>query len=255
VRGSISREQLKAFFTSVIDSRETERLIMGLDPRQFSSGEHVQAAIVSLQDAVSTFQAARYALIEAQAHLAHYGNDAGGNPSPAAAFFTQYYLEDAYMRLPRAADLVATTLARYLEIPDKDVEREQKLAGSVSRGLANYLTRHLQDSSIAKGFQRLTDREDWKFVVNLRDSWVRGKAVRIQGAGIAHSRQVGWAILEEQQAERTARDFGMLLVNPVVRRTQAEYSLPLLFSRATGAYNAMVTLFHQVYEELARSAI
>ena len=101
MRGPIPREQLKQFFTSLIDSRETERQIMALDPAQFAADEHVQAAIVSLQDAVVMFQGTRYALIEAQAHLLHYGTVADGTPAPAGLFYAQFYLDDACVRLPR----------------------------------------------------------------------------------------------------------------------------------------------------------
>lgn len=254
MHGPIPKEKLKDFFTSLIDSRETERLIMAIEPRAFPSDEHVQAAIVSLQDAVVMFQQARYALVEAQAHLRFFGEDNEGNPTPAALFYGQYYIEDAYLRLPRAADLVATTLILYLEIPTKALEPELKSPGGLSRGLAKYLARHLHDSNIAKAFQRLYDSDDWRFVVTHRDTWLRGQALRIQGAGLAHSRQVGWDIMEEQQAQRSARDFGSLMVNPVVRRAQLEYNLPTLFARSKGGYNAMVTLLHSVYEELARSA-
>jgi len=254
VHGPIPKEQLKQFFTSLIDSRETERLIMALDPQQFSADEHVQAALVSLQDAVMVFQSARYALVESQAHLAYFGNDNDGNPSPAALFYAQFYIDAAYLRLPRAADLVATTLILYLEISNKDLDPEIKSVGGLSRGLAQYLAKHLQNSTIAKSFQRLYDSDDWRFVVTHRDAWLRGEPIRTQGAGIPHSRQVGWEILEEQKVERTSRDFGSLMVNPVVRRTHLEYSLTSLMARAKGGYNAMVTLFHTVYEELARSA-
>ncbi|MSR64917.1 MAG: hypothetical protein EXS18_03950 [Verrucomicrobiae bacterium] len=254
MRGPIAKEQLKAFFTSVIDSRETERVIMALDPRQFSAEEQVQAALVALQDAVAVFQGARYALVEAQAHLAFHGTDADGTPTPAAIFYSQFYVEDAYLRLPRAADLVATTLMLFLEIPIKDVQAEIKTPGGLSAAFAKYLGRHIKKSNIAKAFQRLYDTEDWKFVVAQREAWLRGQSVRIQGVGIAHSRQVGWDIMEKQQVERSARDFGLLTVNPVVRRSQLEYSLPTLFSRAKGGYNSLVTLLHSVYEEFARSS-
>ena len=60
--------------------------------------------------------------------------------------------------------------------------------------------------------------------------------------------------MEQQQVERSAREFGMLTVNPVVRRSQLDYSLPTLFARAKGGYNALVTLLHLVYEEFARSS-
>jgi len=237
-----------------MDSRETERLIMGLEPRQFPADEHVQAALVSLQDAVAMFQSVRYALVEAQAHLAYYGSDNDGNPTPAAQFYAHYYIDDAYLRLPRAADLVANALIEYLEIPRKDLEQEARAPGGLSHSLARYLSRHLQDSTIARAFQRLYDSDDWRFVVAHREAWLRGQLIRIQGAGLAHSRQVGWDILEEQPIERAAREFGSLMVNPVVRRSQLEYDLPVLFARSKGGYNAMVTLLHTVYEGLARSA-
>jgi hypothetical protein len=237
-----------------MDSRETERLIMAIDPRQFPAHEPVQAAIVSLQDAVVLFQAVRYALIEAEAHLQYYGKDAESNPTPAAVFYAQYYMDDAYLRLPRAADLVANTLVLYLEIEPKEVEQALKTPGGLSQALALYLARHLQQSTIARAFQRLYDSDDWRFVVTHRDAWLRGQCIRVHGSGIAHSRQIGWDILEENNVDRAAREFGSLMVNPVVRRSQLEYGLPALFARAKGGYNAMVTLLHTVYEELARSA-
>jgi hypothetical protein len=252
VHGAIPKEQLKQFFTSLIDSRETERLIMAIEPGRFPPHEHVQSAIVSLQDAVALFQATRYALVEAQAHLAFYGPDPNGNPAPAALFYTQYYLDDAYLRLPRTADLVANTLLQYLELSEKDLPREGTAPGGLSQALMQYLTRHLTDSTIARAFQRLYDSDDWRFVVTHRDAWVRGQSIRVQGGDIVHSRQVGWDIMEEESVERARREFGAILVNPVVRRTQLEYSLSALFSRAKGGYNAMVTLFHIVYEEIAR---
>lgn len=254
MRGPVPREKLKEFFTSLIDSRETERLVMSLDPQRFSPSEHVQAAIVALQDGVAMFQSARYALVEAQANYAYYGADNEGDPTPAALFFGQFYIENVYLRLPRAADLVATSLIHYLEIPAKELGSEAKSPGGLSRGLGMYLNRHLRNSTIAKAFHRLYDSDDWRFVVSHREAWIGGQAVRIQGAGIVHCRQIGWDVMETQPEQRHARDFGSLMVNPVVRRAQLEYGLHALFARAKGGYNAMVTLLHSVYEELERSA-
>jgi hypothetical protein len=254
VHGAIPKEQLKHFFTSLMDSRETERLIMAIDPRQFPATDSVQTAIVSLQDAVAMFQAVRYALVEAEAHLTFYGKDVEDNPTPAAAFYAQYYVDDAYLRLPRAADLVANTLVFYLEIEPKEIEPALKTPGGLSQALAHYLARRLEQSTIARAFQRLYDSDDWRFVVTHRDAWLRGQCIRLHGSGIAHSRQIGWDVLEGHAMDRAAREFGSLMVNPVVRRSQLEYGLPVLFARAKGGYNAMVTLLHTVYEELARSA-
>jgi hypothetical protein len=120
--------------------------------------------------------------------------------------------------------------------------------------LAAYLSKHLQDSSIARAFERLYHSDDWKFVLAHRDAWLRGQPIRIQGGDIAHSLQVGWELLAEPEASKWGGGFEAIPVNPVIRRSQLEFSLSALLTRAKGGYNAMVTLLHSVYEDLARSA-
>ena len=254
MHGPISKEKLKPAFTSLLDSRETERLVMSIDPLAFRSDENVQAAIVALQDAVVSFQCVRYSLVEAEAHLAFFGRDNEDNPSPAGLFHAQFYLDDACLRLPRAADFVANTLILYLGVPAKDIRSDEKEPGGLSQRLAGWLAKHLQDSSIARAFQRLYESDDWRFVVAHREAWLRGEAIRIQGTDLAYSLQVGWDLLEPSASGDTGSQFKAVPVNPVVRRSQLEFPLSSLLTRSKGGYNAMVTLLHSVYEDLARSA-
>ena len=146
------------------------------------------------------------------------------------------------------------SLMLYLEIPPKSVETEAGTMGGLSPAFAKYLSRKLKESVLAKAFQRLADSVDWKFVLNYRDAWTRGRLIQSHGVGIAHSRQVGWDIMEEPNVQRTQRDFGSIQVNASVRRAHLEYSLATLFAHSKGAYNGLVTLLHTVYEELSRSA-
>jgi len=161
----------------------------------FPTGSTIPIASVCLQDATSVLQEARYALLEALAHVVWYREKCEPPNEKLAVFFGKFYADDAALRIYAAGEHVANAIENMLEV-GKQVSDFKRSNLAKSRNVVSkqalvgiYLSEHYPDHEITKAIRRLKESMDWKETRKYRDDWVHGKPPIIGGMGIEYERR------------------------------------------------------------------
>ena len=168
-RGKLDRETASKVNNGLPDVDAVRRASLELNPDMISMGFPINStnpiAAVCLQDATSVLQEARYALLEALAHLVWYREKSEPPNEHLALFFGKFYADDVALRLYAAAEHLANAIVNILDIEREVAEfkKLKKLGGSskqVTVGI--YLAKNLSTHEITKAVLSLRDSEDWK---------------------------------------------------------------------------------------------
>jgi hypothetical protein len=161
----------------------------------FPSGSTVPIASVCLQDVTSALEEARYALLEALAHIVWYREKCEPPNEPLAVFFGKFYADDAALRMYAAGEHLANAIENMLEV-EKEVSDFKRSNPAKSRNVVSkqalvgiYLIENYPDHEITKAIRRLKESIDWKKTRKYRDDWVHGKPPIISGMGIEYERR------------------------------------------------------------------
>lgn len=149
-------------------------------------------AAVCLQDATSSLAEARYALLEALAHLVWYRDKSDPPNEDLALYFGKFYADDIALRLYASAEHLANAIINILDIKSKiaDFKKSSKLGVSSQQAIVGkYLTKNLPTHEITKAVHSLRDSQNWKKTRDYRHNWVHNKPPIIRGLGVNYLRR------------------------------------------------------------------
>src|SRR2546422_912961 len=119
-RGKLDKEtsaRVEKELPNVLDVRTASlNLQPDLISMGFPPGSTVPVATVCLQDATSALEEARYALLEALAHIVWYSEKCEPPNETLAVFFGKFYADDAALRMYAAGEHLANAIINMLEI-------------------------------------------------------------------------------------------------------------------------------------------
>jgi ribosomal protein S13 len=198
-RGKLDKETSARVEKELPDVLGVRRSSLYLQPdfisMGFPSGSTIPIASVCLQDATSVLQEARYALLEALAHVVWYREKCEPPNEKLAVFFGKFYADDAALRIYAAGEHLANAIINMLQIK-KEVSDFKKLKLAKSKNVVsqqaivgNYLVVNDPNHEITKAIVRLKESEEWKKTRKYRDDWVHGKPPIIDGMGIEYERR------------------------------------------------------------------
>ena len=161
----------------------------------FPPDSSLPIAAVCLQDATAMLQEARYALLEALAHIAWHREKRDPPNESDAVFFGKFYADDAALRIYAAGEHLANAIVNMLGI-NKEVNdfKKQKLAKkknvqSKQAIVGNYLIENDPGHKVTKAILKLKNSDEWKKTRKYRDDWVHNKPPIIGGMGIEYERR------------------------------------------------------------------
>lgn len=160
----------------------------------FPVGSTIPQAAVCLQDATSTLAEARYALLEAIAHLVWYREKSEPPNENLGLYFGKFYADDVALRVYAAGEHLANAIENILGIKEdvkefKKTKLKRKSVTSKQAIVGMYLSFNLPNHEITKAILSLKDSEDWKKTRKYRDDWVHNKPPIIKGLGINYERR------------------------------------------------------------------
>jgi hypothetical protein len=161
----------------------------------FPPGSTIPIATACLQDATSALEEARYALLEALAHILWHREKRERPNEGEAVFFGKFYADDAALRIYAAGEHLAHAIESMLEIK-KEVHDFKKLKLAKRKNVVskqaivgNYLIKNYPDHEITKTIRKLKESAEWKKTRKYRDDWVHSKPPIIKGMGIGYERR------------------------------------------------------------------
>lgn len=195
-RGALSVEVLDRINGLLPDPGPRFDQIHSLSPDMISIAFHpesdVPVAAVCLLDAVRTISAARYALFECHAHGTYYRDVATPPEEITAAWFEQYYMDDAAHRLYSAAEHIANGLLLMLEISDEQFNKFKKGATSQQTAGGRLLLEDHPGLAISKSIGALVKSAEWTAAMNYRGKLVHQQPPLVSGLGIVYKRGRRW---------------------------------------------------------------
>jgi hypothetical protein len=161
----------------------------------FPAGSTIPIASVCLQDATSALMEARYALLEAFAHLVWYREKCEPPNENLAVFFCKFYADDAALRMYATGEHLAHAIEDMLEI-EKEVSDFKESNRAKSKNVVSkqaivgiYLIANRPNHRITNAVRRLKDLDGWNKTREYRDKWVHDKPPIISGMGIEYERR------------------------------------------------------------------
>jgi len=159
----------------------------------FLPASSVPVASPCLHDALEVGYEARYALLEAFAHLAWF-RDKGPTPDEKAAmFYGRFYTSAAASCLYAAAEDVANAIVNMLELDPAQIKLESEKKTSLQSKVGKYLLKNLPADPLTKAVVALNDSAAWRETRQYRDGWVH-EQVSVQGPGIVYERRKRWIV-------------------------------------------------------------
>jgi ribosomal protein S13 len=198
-RGQLDKETSARIESNLPDVVSLQRTSLELQPDILSAGfppkSTIPIASVCLQDVTYTLASARYALLEADAHLIWYREKREPPDERAAVFFGQFYADDAALRIYAAGEHLANAIVAMLEIK-KELREFIKLKSTKRKNIVSkqanvgtYLIENKPEHEITKAVRKLKESEEWDKTRKYRDAWVHSKPPIIKGTGISYERR------------------------------------------------------------------
>ena len=161
----------------------------------FPPGSDIPKAVACLQDATSMLEEARYALLEALAHIVWHREKRDPPNESDVVFFGKFYADDAALRMYAAGEHLANAIVSMLEIKSEVREfKKQKLlkkksVTSKQAIVGNYLIENRPGDKVTKAVLKLKESGEWEKTRKYRDNWVHNKPPIIKGMGIGYERR------------------------------------------------------------------
>jgi hypothetical protein len=137
-------------------------------------------------------QEARYALLQAKAHLEHW-RQRGKRPS--AVWHARFYAADVSLRLYSGGEHFAEGIVAMLEIENADLKPFKKGVTSRQAAVGKYMLSQRASHAITLILSTLDDSPDWKSAISYRNLWVHQQAPSVEGLGTTWNRQTRWRAL------------------------------------------------------------
>lgn len=195
-RGKLDIETAKKVENELPNVHDVRVASLELNPDMisigFPAGSSMPIAAVCLQDATSSLAEARYALLEALAHLAWYRDKSEPPNEDLALYFGKFYADDIALRLYASAEHLANAIINILDIESKiaDFKKSKKLGVSSQQAIVGkYLAKNLPTHEITKAVLSLRASQDWKKTRDYRDNCVHNKPPILKGLGVNYQRR------------------------------------------------------------------
>ncbi len=196
-RDKLDRETAARVESQLPAVSEVRRASLALQPdiisAYFPQGSLIPIATVCFQDATCALEEARYALLEALAHVVWNREKRKPANEMEAAFFGKFYSDDAAVRIYAAGEHLANGIVNMLDIRTEVTQYKQQIKGKniVSKQalVGSYLIENYPDLELTKALLRLKQSDEWKKTRTYRDAWVHGKPPIIKDVGIGYERR------------------------------------------------------------------
>jgi len=162
---------------------------------KFKSDSNFPIAAVCFQDVSRTLLESRYALLESFAHKIWYLEKTSPPDEINAIFFSQFYADDAVLRLDSAAEHLAKAIVFIFDISDENIKNNR--TGSRFKTVRKILLQPESTHLITKAIDELYLSKAWKTTISYRDDWVHNQPPIISGLGMAFERKRRWKVSDK----------------------------------------------------------
>lgn len=209
----------------------------------YGPGTSKDEAAACLQDATDLLGEARFALVEARAHRHWYALKAIPTDPFAAVFWSQFYLDDAILRIYSSGEAIACFVELFLDFDgarrtlSKADRKSMNARGSSRLARLCLLLAHLKlTGAIVEHVTRVINDNRWSAAVDYRNKWVHEQRPRIHGLGITYRRRQRW-MRDDATSNTWSLGFG--------GGDPADIELDELFKVAEGSYHELWRLVEQ----------
>lgn len=171
---------------------------MALDP-----DSSVPVAVPCLEDAYHVACEARYALFEAYANLAWYGQESPLPDKMAAVWHAKFYATAAASCLYAAAEDVANAIVEMFAIDRQKLDAQDGKRGSLQSRVGAYLTKEMPTEALTSAICNLVESDSWRNTMDWRNRWVHEQS-HVQGLGIVFSRNKRWRTFNSSLGSQTS---------------------------------------------------
>jgi hypothetical protein len=200
------RGELGEHYGNIVNEKVPEAVsihqrALRLDPARFAMvfgpGTNRDEIAACLQDAASFLAEARYALAEAHAQWLWHTEVAEPADPISARFWSQFYLDDAILRMYSTAETVAAFAELHLDVRSMK-QRLPKKAREGIRGqsrvirLSKLLDKVGSVGDLQANIAAIATDASWLFVTDYRDRWVHEQRPRLEGLGLSYQRRKRW---------------------------------------------------------------
>ncbi len=195
-RGLLGSSELMYISKEIPELSDSHKMVSGLSPdfisTIFAPESNVPLASVCLQDAVDTYEGARYALHEVFAHRIWYLEKKEPPNKEAAIFFSRFYVDDAALRLYAAGEHLANGIIMMLEIDHRELRQYKNKRISQQSSVGHFLLEQKAGHPITEAVRSLLDSKEWCAARGYRDKWVHEQPPTVKGLGIVYKRGRRW---------------------------------------------------------------
>ncbi|MDQ3713048.1 MAG: hypothetical protein M3388_12635 [Acidobacteriota bacterium] len=193
-RGKLDKEMALKVEESLPSVRDVRIATLNFSPESMSIGfppeSKIPIAAVCLQDATSSLEEVRYALLESFMQILWYREKCEPSNEKYAIFFGKFYADDTALRMFAVREHLAETVTNILGLNKQDIKDFRKNIKSdkltnVGKSLRNTSPNHPLANSICK----LAESNDWIKTMDYRNRWVHNKPPIIKGLGINYERK------------------------------------------------------------------
>jgi len=171
------------------------RLLLPIEFISLKSGweSRLDEAAVCLRDASEVACDAVYALRQAHANLIWFREDAPDAPQEInACNFCKFYIDDVALRLYASAEHVRNFIIGFLDIQKSSLKPFRKRGFSKLDIVRGYLHKEMPSHAISIAIEGLLFDENWKKIIEYRNTWVHKQPPLIKGLGIVYERKGRW---------------------------------------------------------------
>ena len=200
-RGELGEHYGKIVNETVPEAVSIQRWALRLDPARlamvFGPGTNRDEIAACLQDAASFLAEARYALAEAHAHWLWHTEMAEQPDAKSARFWSQFYLDDAILRMYSTAETVVAFADLHFDSRamkralSKKVRKELR-GQSRFIGLGKLLQAVGSTDDLQTAVVMVANDPNWLFVTDYRNKWIHEQRPRLEGLGLSYQRRKRW---------------------------------------------------------------
>ncbi|MFN2390490.1 MAG: hypothetical protein ABR566_00840 [Pyrinomonadaceae bacterium] len=193
-RGKLDRETALKIEESLPSVHDIQIATLNFSPDiisiRFPPESKIPIAAVCLQDATSSLEEVRYALLESLMQIVWYREKCKPPNERYAIFFGKFYADDTALRMFAVKEHLTEAIINILGFSKQDLKDFRKNMQSdkltnIGKSLRNTSPIH----PIANPICKLVESDDWIKTMNYRNRWVHNKPPIIKGLGINYERK------------------------------------------------------------------
>ena len=194
-RGKLDKETSKSVDDNLPSVHDVRLATLNFHPEFISIGfppeSKMPIVAVCLQDATSSLEEVRYALLEALAHIIWYREKITPSNETLAVFFGKFYADDAALRMFAVKEHLTNAVANILNLNEQDLRDLRKVFKKVDdlTRIGKDLKNKSPNHALVNPIFSLIDSESWIKTKRYRNDWVHNKPPIIKGLGINYERK------------------------------------------------------------------